>query len=153
MTTICSKLCSSLDYSHKKERSHYPILYHLHWLPVSLHINYKILIFTYKTLHNLGPTYLSDLLLPHVPAHSLISSSEGLLVTPKSCLVTMGSRAFSVVAPRLWNALPQYIHQVSSLLSFKNLSKTHVFSEYYSSVHSLWMVPCYGCLYSVSLYL
>ncbi len=100
-----------------------PILYHLHWLPVSLCINYKLLIFTYKSLHNLGLTYLSDLLLPYVPAQSLRSSSEGLLVTPKFRLVTMGSRAFSVVAPRLWNALRQYIRQASSLLFFKNLFK------------------------------
>ncbi len=66
-----------------------------------LGINYKILIFTYKALHNLGPTYLSDLLLPYVRAPSLGSSSEGLLVTPEFRLVIMGSRAFSVVAPRL----------------------------------------------------
>ncbi len=48
-----------------------PILYHLHWLPVCLRINYKILMFTYIALRNLGPTYLSDLLLPCVPARSL----------------------------------------------------------------------------------
>ncbi len=103
------------------------ILYHLHWLPVSLRINYKILIFTYKALHNLSLTYLSDLLLPYVPARSLRSSSEGLLVTPKFLLVTMRARAFSVVAPRLWNVLPQNICQASSLLSFVNLLKTHFF--------------------------
>ncbi len=82
-----------------------------------------MLIVTYKTLHNIGPTYFSDLLLPYVPARSLRSSSEGLLVTSKFRLVTMGSRAFSVVAPRLWNALPQNISHASSLLSFKNLLK------------------------------
>ncbi len=66
-----------------------------------MRIIYKILIFTYKALQKIGPTYLSDLLLPYVPACSLRSSSEGLLVTPKFRLVIMGSRVFSVVAPRL----------------------------------------------------
>ncbi len=103
--------------THTRKNDHItPILYHLHWLPVSLCINQKIIV-TYKTLHNLGPTYFSDLLLPYVPARSLRSSSEGLLVTSR--LVTMGSRAFSVVAPRLWNALPQNISHASSLLSLK----------------------------------
>ncbi len=85
--------------THIRKNNHItPILYHLHWLPVSLRINNKILIFTYKALLNLGPTYLSDLLLPYIPARSLRSSSEGWLVTPKFRLVTMGARAFSVVA-------------------------------------------------------
>ncbi len=114
--------------THTRKNDHItPIFYHLHWLPVSLRINYKILILTYKALHNLGPTYLSDLLLPYVPVRSLRSSSEGLLVTPMFRLVTVGARAFSVVAPRLWNALPQNICQASSLLAFKNLLKTHFF--------------------------
>ncbi len=64
---------------------------------------------------------------------TLASDLKALLVTPKFCLMTMGSRAFRVVAPRLWNALPQYIRQASSLLSFKNLLKTNFFSEYYFS--------------------
>ncbi len=68
--------------THTRKNDHItPIVYHLHWLPVSLHINYKIQIFTYIPLHNLGPTYLSELLLPYVSARSLRSSSEGLLVT------------------------------------------------------------------------
>ncbi len=118
--------------THTRKNDHItPILYHLHWLPVSLCINYKMLIVTYKTLHNLGPTYFSDLLLPYVPARSLRSSSEGLLVTSKFRLVTMGSRAFSVVAPRLWNALPQNIRHASSLLSFINLLKI---------IFSLWVL-------------
>ncbi len=100
----------------------------LHWLPVSLRINYNVLIITYKALHNLGPVYFSDLLQPYAPARSLRSSSVGLLVTPTFRLVNMGTRSFNVAAPRLWNALPQDIHQASSLLSFKNLLKTHFFS-------------------------
>ncbi len=113
--------------THTRKNNHItPILYHLHWLPVSLRINYTILIFTYKALHNLGHTYLSDLLLPYVPVRSLRYSSEGLLVTPKFRLVTMGSRVFSVVAPKLWYGLPQYIGQASSILSFKNLFKKNV---------------------------
>ncbi len=94
-----------------------------------------ILISTYKALHNLGLAYFSDSLQPYAPAHSLWSSSVGLLVTPKFRRVNMGTRSFSVVAPRLWNALTQDIHQASSIISFKNLlKKKKKFSENYSSV-------------------
>ncbi len=40
-----------------------PILQHLHWLLVKYHIEFKILLLTYKALSNLAPSYLSDFLL------------------------------------------------------------------------------------------
>ncbi len=39
-----------------------PILFNLHWLPVSSRIISKILLLAFKSLHGLAPTYLSDLL-------------------------------------------------------------------------------------------
>ena len=39
-----------------------PALYELHWLPVSLRIDYKILLLTFKCIYGLAPTYLSDLI-------------------------------------------------------------------------------------------
>ncbi len=38
-----------------------PILQDLHWLPVAQRIKFKILLLTFKCLHNLAPEYLSDL--------------------------------------------------------------------------------------------
>jgi len=105
--------------THTRKNEHItPILYHLHWLPVSLRINFKVLILTYKALHSLGPTYISDLLQPYAPVRSLRSSSAGLLVTPKFSLVTMGARAFSVVAPS--SRHPPSIHPSLLQKSLKN---------------------------------
>ena len=50
-----------------------PALYELHWLPVSLRIDYKILLLTFKCIYGLAPTYLSDLI--------SIKSNLGLLVS------------------------------------------------------------------------
>ena len=36
-----------------------PALYELHWLPVSLRIDYNILLLTFKCIYGLAPTYLS----------------------------------------------------------------------------------------------
>ena len=36
-----------------------PILMHLHWLPVCQSIKFKIILLTYKALHNCAPLYIS----------------------------------------------------------------------------------------------
>ena len=39
-----------------------PVLKQLHWLPVSKRIEFKILVITYKGLHESAPRYISDML-------------------------------------------------------------------------------------------
>ena len=39
-----------------------PILQSLHWLPVDKRIKFKLFLITYKALHGLAPTYISELL-------------------------------------------------------------------------------------------
>ncbi len=39
-----------------------PILRILHWLPIKFRIDFKILLFIYKSLHDLAPIFLSELL-------------------------------------------------------------------------------------------
>ena len=38
-----------------------PLLIDLHWLPVEYHVRYKILLFTYKAIHQLAPQYINEL--------------------------------------------------------------------------------------------
>ena len=44
----------------------------LHWLPIEQRINFKILLITFKALHNQAPTYLTDYLLSTSKITSLI---------------------------------------------------------------------------------
>ena len=37
----------------------------LHWLPVDKRIEYKLLLYTYKALHDLVPGYLCELVVPY----------------------------------------------------------------------------------------
>ena len=46
----------------------------LHWLPVRLRIDYKVVLTTYKTLTTGEPSYLSRLLCFHAPVRTLRSS-------------------------------------------------------------------------------
>ena len=102
----------------------------LHWLPVHLRIEYKILLVTYKILHDAAPTYLSELLRTYVPNRSLRSANDGLLVVPRSRTTCYGDRAFSILAPKLWNNLPRKVKEAPSLPTFKKLLKTHLFEKF-----------------------
>ncbi len=105
-----------------------PILASLHWLPVHFRIKFKILLFVFKSLNGLAPPYISELLHPYMPTHSLRSADQLLLNVPKTKRKLRGDRAFAVAAPKLWNDLPLPIRQVSSLSLFKSTLKTYLFS-------------------------
>lgn len=108
-----------------------PILKTLHWLPVSLRIEYKVSLLTHQCLHGTAPTYLKDLLTPQTSTRSLRSSSTHLLKTPRTKLHTMGDRAFCSAAPRLWNALPDHLRAPQATDTFKCGLKTHLFKKAY----------------------
>ena len=92
-----------------------PILFHLHWLPVSEQINFKILLLTFKVLHQQSPTYIQDLITRYLLSRSL-QSSFMLSLNPVSFnLKTYGSRAFAVSTPKLWNKLPDDIRSCKNL--------------------------------------
>ena len=104
-----------------------PTLKQLHWLQVKFRITFKLLLLTYKSLHAVAPQYLTDLLHVYHPLRDLCSTDLGLLSIPRTRRQTIGSRAFSVVAPTLWNSLPPNIQQAPTLDSFKSLLKRHLF--------------------------
>ena len=98
-----------------------PLLVQLHWLPVKERINFKILLITFKALHGLAPSYISDLIsIKRSPYYSLMSNEE-LLLNPPKCktLVTLGDRAFVAAAPKLWNSLPRNVRGAATIDSFK----------------------------------
>ena len=112
----------------KKQKHITPVLASLHWLPVRFRIDFKILLLVFKSLHGLAPPYLSEMLSTRTPARSLRSSNQLLFEVPRSRLKSRGDRAFSVVAPKLWNALPLHVRVADSVDCFKSRLKTHFFS-------------------------
>ena len=107
-----------------------PHLKDLHWLPVHLRIDFKILLLTFKVLNGLAPEYLCELLKYRVTPHSLRSESKKFLVTPKTRTTSYGDQAFSVAAPVLWNQLPDDIRFETELSAFKSKLKTHLFKKF-----------------------
>ena len=109
-----------------------PILASLHWLPVKLRIEFKILLLTYKALNDRAPSYLKDLIVPYYPNRTLRSQNAGLLVVPKISKSRIGARAFSHQAPLLWNHLPLSVREADTLSTFKSRLKTFLFDKAYS---------------------
>ena len=106
------------------------LLKDLHWLPLSKRFKFKILLLVFKALHDKGPVYLKDLLIPKPCPRVLRISSENLLDVPRT-RVKYGDRAFSVLGPTLWNDLPTDIRESISIKSFKSALKTHLFKSSY----------------------
>ncbi|XP_061477478.1 uncharacterized protein LOC133381914 [Rhineura floridana] len=109
-----------------------PVLARLHWLPICFRARFKVLVLTYKALYGAGPRYLSERLSRYEPARTLRSTTKALLRVPthrEARRVVTRSRAFSVVAPRLWNGLPEEVRLAPTLSSFRRQVKTFLFSE------------------------
>ena len=97
-----------------------PLLRELHWLPVRLRVDFKILLVTFKILHSVAPSYLKDLVsvLPVyycygvvgnvTPRYQLRRNNNGILLERPRLRTkkTLGDRALSMAAPFLWNSLP-----------------------------------------------
>ena len=113
----------------KSSRKHMsPVLRDIHWLPVRRRIEFKILLVTYKALHGVGPEYIRELLVPYKSADCLRSAKDGhRLKEPIRKLKTGGLRAYSNVAPTLWNRLPLSLRSAKSVASFKSGLKTYFF--------------------------
>ena len=115
----------------KKNKSDHvtPLLFSLHWIPISFRIKYKIILITYKCLNGLAPEYQSCKLLPYKPTRTLRSQDNMLLVEKAANLSNYGDRSFSVVAPKLWNSLPLELRKSETIPSFKSNLKTYLFKQ------------------------
>ena len=107
-----------------------PLLRSLHWLPVIARTEYKTLLLAFKATKGMAPPYLASLIAPYKPTRALRSADTGKLEVPS--LKTPGQRSarpklFSLLAPKLWNALPITIRTTDSLPTFKRNLKTHLF--------------------------
>src|SRR6218665_66724 len=84
----------------------------LHWLPIQQRIFYRVAVLVWHCLLGIAPVYLQEFCCPVstlVGHQALRSSSGGDLLVPYVNTSTMQHRAFSVVAPSIWNSLPSQI--------------------------------------------
>ncbi len=73
----------------------------------------------------------------------MILVNSGLLVVPRIAKSTKGGRAFSYLAPKLWNSLPDNVRGSDTLSLFKSRLKTHLFTKHsYNASHNI-VLPVY----------
>ena len=100
-----------------------PLLRQLHWLPISKRITFKVLLLVYKSLNDMGPVYLRDLLVYYKPKREGLRHDPMSLEVPGTELVTYGDRTFRVVAVKAWNQLPKNIRTAKTVVALKLTSK------------------------------
>ena len=117
--------------SRKKKFDHVtPIFKFLHWLPVEYHIQFKVLLLTFRAMNGIAPQHLTDIISTHQPRQLLRNSHALELNIPKSRLRSAGDRTFSLQAASLWHQLPADIRNLNELSLFKSKLKHTYFRKH-----------------------
>ena len=59
-----------------------------------------------------------------------ILDNENRVLKVYKCNNSYGERAFSIYAPKLWNALPEFLRKSATILYFKKQLKHYLFNYY-----------------------
>lgn len=104
----------------------------LHWLPVHLRIQYKVLTLVFKCIHGSAPGYLCDMIrLSNVTRSGLRSETgQNILNVPFTKRKTFADRTFSVFGPKQWNSLPGEMRSMNNYATFKSKLKTYLFNMF-----------------------
>jgi len=86
---------------------------------------------TFKVLHGIAPEYLRPVVrVTDLPGQqSFHSAGTNRLVVLPLKLSTIGTQAFPVASPRVWNSLPADIKSAPLLLTFRQQLKTYLFRQ------------------------
>ena len=114
--------CARLIYNRKKYDHVSDLFKELHWLPIKQRIIFKTLLFVYKIFINMAPVYLKECI------HIIDIGNRSLYVPRVNN--SYGDRAFTNIAPKLWNALPGNLKRIETITCFKSHLKHHLFSNF-----------------------
>ena len=105
-----------------------PLMRELHWLPVKYRTQFKILLFAFKAIHGIAPSYIRKIISIKRQGNYNLRSSTGILLAYPSfrTRATLGDRAFVAAAPALWNTLPLELRAMTNVNTFKRHLKTLV---------------------------
>ena len=120
----CARLITKAN--HRQHMT--PILASLHWLPVQYRIQFKPLLFAFKCIHNLAPSYLSSAL-TLMNSRNTRQAKYFTLIVPRFKQVHFGDCTFSRAASTLFNSLPSHIRLICDIRAFKSQVKTHLFAK------------------------
>ena len=80
-------------------------------------IYHKIAEISFKTIHSMGPAFLSNLINIQQCSRYNLRSFVGPTAKLKC---TLGDRSFTAAAPKIWNGLPDYIRKENDLICLRD---------------------------------
>ena len=89
----------------------------------------KLLVFTYKSLKNEAPSYISNLLNWYQPNRPLRSANTTSIIPKRYKSVRYGKRQMDTGAVMRWNSLPNELKCAITTNCFKKTIKTHLFNS------------------------
>ncbi|KAF7235294.1 Vomeronasal type-2 receptor 26 [Varanus komodoensis] len=129
-----------------------PVLRQLHWLPIEIRAQFKVLVMTYKALDFLGPCYLKERLHAYMPDRPLRSAGEALLREPSVKEIRRVGH-LSISCPllahetelhqSLEHPLPQLTHGTELHQNLRISWNRECQSDYFSSCRLAGMSSCY----------
>jgi hypothetical protein len=86
-------------------------------------------VLTFRVIHGSAPRYLGTFkrIANRPNRYSLRSAATNHLLVPPFRLSTVGSRAFPVAGPQIWNDLPDEVTSAQSLSIFRQRLKSYLF--------------------------
>ena len=97
---------------------------------------FNISLLTFQAIRKLAPTFISELVsLKDTGGRYYLRSYNCKLLNIPPCksLSTLGDRSFYMAVPKLWNNVPLFIRNISSVNAFKKALQTHLFQKAFPS--------------------
>ena len=104
----------------------------LHWLHIPQRVQYKLAVTVHRCLQHQAPGYLADYCVPvsEVPGRQHLWSARcHQLLVPRVRRGTIGTRAYSVAGPTVWNSLHDWLRDPAvDSKQFRQDLKTYLFA-------------------------
>jgi len=97
-------------------------LHLLYWLPVRQRITYKLCVLMHGVAFGYAPTYLRDAVMPlsTLMGREHLRSADSGQYDVSRVSSWVGSRAFSIASPQVWNQLPASLRHTNCVSTFKH---------------------------------
>jgi hypothetical protein len=97
----------------------------LKWLSFRSRCKYHVCLLVYKTLNNLAPKYLNNILSFSTNSSYNLRSVQRYNITNNRPNTNSLKRTFSYFAMEIWNSVPSNIKHIRNIMSFKKQLKTY----------------------------
>ena len=125
-----------------------PVLAKLHWLPIWARITFNIGTLVYRLRDMCQLFYLYVKLNHYTLVWILRAADMSLLAKPSPpSMSPIGRRAFSYCVVKTWNNLPADIRKATTLATFRNNLKKHLYQESFCSLFASWPIPTISSLH------